>query len=573
MTSLAHLVRIQAARHGDARWFAFVDSERGHLVEQERMTYRALDERAQSLGAWLAGKDMTDQVALLLYPAGLDFVAAFLGCLYARVIAVPVPLPATDPRALERAAAIIGDTGAHLILTDSATHNTLREWLHHTGLASTVDCVTIDTANRPAPARFQLPDMDAGTLAYLQYTSGSTSRPRGVMLSHGNLRDNLGQIDTVVRPPNHGVGAGWLPHYHDMGLIGLILGAIHAGCDLVLTSPVSFIGRPVLWLQMISRYRAQLTAGPNFAYEWLARSVTNDQMHGLDLSCLEWALNGAEPIRAATLHKLVRRFGPIGFAPRTWAPAYGMAEATLLVTGSLRGDGPHIGRFDPAHLERHRATPAQDGVELPASGRPVGSDVRIVDHQRRSQLPDAHVGEIWVAGASVALGYWGNDAATRETFCAHLDDGQGPFLRTGDLGFFLDGQLYVTGRLKELIVVNGRNLYPQDIEETSRTAHPAAGTAAAFAVDIGHEHLVVIQEVRKTKLNGLTYQELTTAIKQTIRNAYGIPPSVVLVRRNGVPKTTSGKIQRRRIREAFLAGELNALHTQLHPQISAHLTA
>ncbi|GAB3958486.1 fatty acyl-AMP ligase [Actinoallomurus acanthiterrae] len=625
-----HHLRAQVARFGDERWYAFVDDRKGDLVEVERATFAELDRRARSAGAWLGRAGLDGEAALLLYPAGLEFLRMFLGCLYSRVIAVPSPLPSTDPRALERAEGIIKDADIRMVLTDSANAPLLAAWLRDAGLDGRVECVATDAVELPDADTWTMPELEPDTPAYLQYTSGSTSEPRGVLLSHGNLLHNSAQIYTVLGRPENGIGAGWLPHYHDMGLIGLLLQPLYAGGSLAFTSPVSFVMKPVLWLRMISRYRAAYTVAPNFAYEWLVRGVKDDQLDGLDLSSLAWALNGAEPVRTATLEKVVQRFGALGFRREVWAPGYGMAESTLLVTGTERGRGPTVGRFNAAALEQDRAEPSapggrsgsvgreeprgrsgsvgreepgdrsgsvgreglggrservgregpdgrpgqvgrgEDSVELVACGRPIDLTVRIVRPESAEPLPDGRIGEIWVAGGSVALRYWQRAEASEETFRARLSTGEGPFLRTGDLGFLHDGELYVTGRLKDLIIVNGRNIYPQDVEEASRDVHPAARAAAAFGVEDGREHVVLVQEVRPKDLGDLTYEGLARKIKGELARAFGLPSmNVVLVQRGGVGKTTSGKIQRRRMREMFLAGDLSPLHAELEPELRA----
>ncbi|MFD0386331.1 AMP-binding protein [Streptomyces stramineus] len=401
MSSFVHCLREQARRYADTRWFAFVESRRGSTVETGRLTYTGLERRARDIGARLAGAGVTDQPVLLLYPAGLEFLSAFFGCLFARAVAVPAPLPTTDPRALDRAEAIIRDTGIRLILTDRGNQAALRQWLRGTGLHVTVSCLATETTPPPASGHTALPEVTAQTTAYLQYTSGSTGAPRGVAVSHANLLHNSQQIHTVIGSPTSGTGAGWLPHYHDMGLVGQLLQPLYTGGNMVFTSPLTFVARPAVWLQMISRYRAAFTLGPNFAYEWLVRSVRDEDLRTLDISCLEWALNGAETVRASTLRKTAERLGPIGFRPQAWAPAYGLAESTLLVTGSHRGTGPRTRRLDTVRLAHHRAVSAPaTGTELVSSGRPVGADLRIVDPGTTTPLPDGHVGEIWVAATA-----------------------------------------------------------------------------------------------------------------------------------------------------------------------------
>ncbi|MEU1144505.1 fatty acyl-AMP ligase [Streptomyces sp. NPDC005863] len=574
MTSFADQLSKQAERYGESRWFAFVEYHRGAVVETGRLTFAGLDRRARSLAVALNEAGVSDRAVLLLYPAGLEFLGAFFGCLYARSVAVPAPLPATDPRALERAEKIIHDSDIRLILTDAANEPSLRAWLCSIGQQEKVECWATDTARLPSPEARPLPPVDARTTAYLQYTSGSTGEPRGVVVSHGNLLHNSEQILAVLRFPDTGTGAGWLPHYHDMGLVGQLLQPVYAGGNMVFSSPITFVARPLIWLQMIDKYRAAFTMAPNFAYEWLLRGTRDEDLDELDISCLQWALNGAEPVRVSTLRAAVDRLGPIGFTEHVWAPAYGMAESTVLVTGTRRGLGACIRRFDPPGLERHEAISARgdvDGVELASSGRPVGVDLRIVGPGSRTPLEEGRIGEIWIAGPSIAEGYWQQETATRHTFRARLDDGTGPFLRTGDLGFLLDGELFVTGRLKELIIVNGRNLYPQDLEEAGRSAHAAAGAGAAFGVEAGHEHAVLVQEVDENKLAGLSYADLSARVKRAVKSATGTPVSLILVARSTVPRTTSGKTQRTRVRDDLLARRLAPLHADTHPEIRAYL--
>ncbi|WP_050502823.1 fatty acyl-AMP ligase [Streptomyces monomycini] len=572
MKTFVDCLRQQAARHGDTRGYVFVEDRRRRMTETGRLTYGGLDRQAMRLGAGLVEDGLADHPVLLLYPAGLPFLSAFFGCLYARAIAVPAPLPDTDPRALERAENIINDAGIRLVLTDTAHAQTLRRWLAEAGLDRSVRLLATDAspAAETRPDQRSLPAVRPETTAYLQYTSGSTGEPRGVIVSHGNLLHNSRQIHHLLGSPRDGWGAGWLPHYHDMGLVGQLLQPLYTGANMALASPVAFVARPPLWLEMISHYRARATMAPNFAYEWLARTLRDEHLRGLDLSCLEWALNGAEPLRASTLDKLTERLGPAGFRRRMWAPAYGLAEATLLVTGTPRDQGPRTAHFAPTHLEQHRAVraPQSSGTELISSGHTVDTDLLIVDPHTHIPVADGHIGEVWVAGPSVAQGYWRRSAATEETFHACTRDRSGPFLRTGDLGFLADGELFVTGRLKELMIVNGRNLYPQDIEEAAHRVHPAAGAAAAFSVTSDGEHIVLVQEVRPNRLDGLPQADLAARIRRHTKKAAGCPVSVLLVERNAVPRTTSGKIRRLRAKSLLLADELPVLHADVHSRLA-----
>ncbi|MGC9540400.1 fatty acyl-AMP ligase [Streptomyces sp. UG1] len=578
MSELVRFLREKMWILGDTRWYARVDSVRGELVEVERLGYAQLDARARAVGAWLSDRTAPGAHVLLMYPAGLEFFTAFLGCLYAGRVAVPAPLPDTDRRALRRAEGIIRDAGVGLVLSDSAHRPALAAWLAGPAPAARAECVATDETVRAAPDTWSPVSLELSATAYIQYTSGSTSEPRGVVISHRNLLHNLLSIrrnlvtDEVLDELRHDpapTGAGWLPHYHDMGLVGMLLSPLTSYGNLVFCSPVSYIAHPLLWLRMISRYRAFYTFAPNFGYDWLLRSLGTGRLTELDpeldLDCLRYAISGAEPVRADVLTAVARRLAPIGFRPDIWAPCYGLAEATLMVTGTPCGRGATVRRFDRDALEAGAAVPAPDGVELVACGGPAGVDVRIVDPATSQPLKDGHVGEIWVCGDSVAGGYLGNPQATAEHFAATTADGDGPCLRTGDLGFFLDGELYVTGRAKDLIIVNGRNIHPQDIERLSETTDPAAGPCAAFALPdaSGREHIVLVQEIRPVHLDGRSPAALAGLIRRRLDRELRLAVRVVIVGPMSVPRTTSGKIQRTRTREQLRAAHLAPLHSDL----------
>ncbi|MCX5381006.1 fatty acyl-AMP ligase [Streptomyces sp. NBC_00091] len=561
--SLTHRIRRRAADGGADRWCTFGD---GTPEGEQRLSHTELDARAAARAAWLQGLGAEGSRALLMYPAGLEFLAAFLGCLYSRTVAVPAPLPLTDPRALERAARIVADAGITLLLTDAGHLDLLTGWLRESGLDDRVTCLATDAAELPAPEAWTAPRLDRDTLAYVQYTSGSTSAPKGIAITHGNLLHNLESIRRFLGSPRTATIAGWLPHHHDMGLVGMLLEPLYAGFDLAFTAPATFVLRPAKWLRAISRHRADVIVAPDFGYDWCLRRIRDADLDGLDLSCVRVALNGAEPVRPATLAAFAERLAPCGFDPKAWAPVYGMAEATLLISGPPAGSGAHTAHFDAGELERHRAVPAAPGTgrELVSCGPPLRTDLRIVDPATRTPLPDGHVGEIWAAGGSVASSFRPPAEGDEDPFQGHTATGAGPYLRTGDLGFLRDGELYVTGRLKDVLIVNGRNLYPQDIEAAAQRLHPAAGTAAAFSVDIHREHVVVVQEAR----GSLDGAEHTRRLLAALAGDFGIRgANVVLVPRGGVERTTSGKIRRRRMRELFLAGRLTPLHADLEPEL------
>ncbi|MEU6582448.1 fatty acyl-AMP ligase [Nocardia sp. NPDC046763] len=561
-------IRGQAATYGDTRRYTYLREQGRELIEQSA-SYRELDHDARAMAVWLSRRPEADRPVLLLYPPGLEFLRAFLGCLYAGVIAVPAPVP-HDARSMQRVAGIFADTGTGLVLTTGEFRDPLTTWAREAGVP--VSVAATDTAELGDPEAWALPEIDADTVAFLQYTSGSTSEPKGVVVTHRNLVHNAAATSAVLDATDTDDTVGWLPHFHDMGLIGMLLQPMYNGANLVFMSPMTFLKRPVTLLEAIHRYRAHATVAPNFAYDLIARRVSDAQLAGLDLSSLRAALVGAEPIRPRTLEAVIERLGPAGFAADVFAPGYGMAEATLIGSISPHGRPLEYLTVDPAQLEGHRLVPAEHGTGLVGTGRAVaGMEIRIVDPHTLQALPDGRVGEIWLAGDSVAQGYWNRPDETREKFGARLA-GQGPYLRTGDLGAIHDGELFVTGRLKDLIIVNGRNLYPHDIEEAVRAEHPALADSlgVALAVETGRqERLLVIQGVRTTALGESTPAELATRIRATVAAVFELPaPNVVLVEHRSVHRTTSGKVQRGSMRAAFFDNTIGSvLHEQIEPSV------
>jgi 8-amino-7-oxononanoate synthase len=577
--TIVDLLRQRAAYRPHDRAFTFlVDGEN----EELNITYAELDRKARTVGGWLMDRGMVGKRVLLLYPSGLDFIAAFMGCLYGGAIAVPA-YPPRKNRSVERIEAIAADADAAVALT---TRDVLDRFDGLKAAAPSLEHLIwkVDSELEPAWAdRWERPDIDGDTLAFLQYTSGSTGTPKGVMLSHENLLHNSLRIMQAFEITRSQSGVFWLPSFHDMGLIGGILVPLYGGKFNVLMSPVAFLQKPLRWLQAIAKYRATISGGPNFAYELCVRKTTPEQRAALDLSSWSLAFNGAEPVRAETIDAFCEAFAVSGFRREAFYPCYGLAESTLMVTGGMKFEPPVLRAFDAASIDTgtalSRPATAAGARRLVGSGRELdGQDVLIVDPQTCEALPPGRVGEIWVSGPSVAQGYWNRPEDSTATFGAMLSQpepavpGQqvskwrpnpGPYLRTGDLGFFDNGELFVTGRLKDLIIIRGRNHYPQDIEHAVELASPLvrAGSVAAFAVDVeGRERVVVTAELERGRREPAEIAAAFEVIRSRLALDHEVAvEAIVLVRPNSIPKTSSGKIQRHACKRQFLDGTLEVV--------------
>lgn len=545
----------------------------------ETLTYAELDAAARRVAVALNNRMAVGERALLLYPEGIHFATAFLGCLYAGVVAVPAPLPGQYRHQRERVTSIARDAGVTVVLTNAALHEDVREWVAAQASLQ-VDIVVTDCAEPVDPDVWVQPPLTHGTLALLQYTSGSTGEPKGVMITHGNLLHNVDGLRRAFGLDQNTRFGSWIPHYHDMGLMGILLPPLVLGGSCTLMAPTTFLKRPHWWLRMIDEYDLHFSAGPNFAYELCTRQITDAQIEGLDLSRWKCAPNGSEPVQASTLAEFAQRFASAGFRGDALSPCYGMAEATVFISGA-GGREPVIRYADAEALGQHAFTPADRGPGARAvvsCGAPRDYTVRIVDPKTHEVLPPDRVGEIWLRGASVAQGYWDRSDATRATFLAETADGQGGFLRTGDLGLVHDGEILVTGRLKETLIVRGRNLYPQDIEHELRVQHDdlkglfgAAFMVIAPGEERADELLVVTHEV-PGRMGEDVLAKLAADIRQTVAREFGTRlHGLALVRRGGVRRTTSGKIQRSAMRELFLAGELTTLHLETDRELGALL--
>ncbi|MBD2580663.1 type I polyketide synthase [Oscillatoria sp. FACHB-1406] len=560
-SNFVDLLRYRASKQSEKIVFTFLpDGE----TEAESLTYRQLDERARAIAVRLNSLNATGERALLLYPPGLEFIAAFFGCLYAGVIAVPAYPPRAN-RSLERLQAIVSDAGAEFALATSGLMESVEGRLTHS--ARTLSCVATDSLDLAQASDWQPHHPSADSLAFLQYTSGSTGNPKGVMVSHANLMHNSGLINRCFQDTPESKGVSWLPPYHDMGLIGGILQPVFVGASMTLMPPVAFLQRPLRWLQAISRERVTTSGAPNFAYDLCVNQITPEQRDTLDLSCWQLAFSGAEPVRAETLERFADYFRPCGFRIEAFHPCYGMAETTLIVSGGAKQDAPILQNFESKALEENRVVPVGNGAQgstlLVGCGKAIEGQLITVNPDTFQVCSDGEIGEIWVKNESVARGYWGRETLTQEMFNAHLATGEGPFLRTGDLGFLQAGELFVTGRIKDLIIIRGRNYYPQDIEATVEASHDAIREAcgAAFAVEVeGEERLVITYEVKRSSIRSLNGEEVGQAVRKAIAQHHELQVDAIAFLKTGsVPKTSSGKIQRHACKAGYLAGTLDVV--------------
>ncbi|GAB4152110.1 MAG: fatty acyl-AMP ligase [Candidatus Promineifilaceae bacterium] len=575
LPNLVALLRCRAEEQPDKMAYTFLFSGR---PENETITYAQLDQQARQIATQLQHLHAQGQRVLLLYPPGLAYIAAFFGCLYAGAVAVPTypPEPYRLRQTLPRFQAIIKDAQPAVALTTTAWLHEAQSFMAANPARQTIRWIATDTLADDLASAWLPPSANRETLAFLQYTSGSTAAPKGVMVSHGNLLHNLSDMQHVFQLSAESVSLTWLPHIHDMGLIDGILQPLYSGCPGYLMSPLIFIQRPLRWLQAITEFRVDHSGGPNFGYELCVRKVTPEQAAQLDLGCWRSAYNGAEPVRASTIQQFSAHFAPAGFRPNAFYPCYGLAEATLIVSGGTVAQMPAFVAFSSAGLQQKRAEPvdfaAAEAQTLVSCGWVVQQDTQIVivDPESCRRCPDGQIGEIWVCGPGVAQGYWQRPEQTAATFAAYTaDTGEGPFMRTGDLGFVYAGELFVAGRIKDLIILNGRNYYPQDIEEAVENSHAAVrpGCVATFSIDRdGAERLIVVAEVQPaTQMAGSEGDmavEIRRAIQRAIVQQHDVfPDDVVLLKDRTIPKTSSGKIQRHACRQAYLTGSLELWST------------
>ncbi|WP_019504308.1 fatty acyl-AMP ligase [Pleurocapsa sp. PCC 7319] len=572
-STLVELLSYRAQNQPDYTTYTFLQ----HGEEVNRLTYFALDRQARAIAASLQSMEATSKRALLLYPPGLEFIAAFFGCLYAGVVAVPAYPPRRNQN-LSRLLSIMEDSQANFALTTKSLMDKMEERLSLSPELAAISWLTTDDLDSDYASIWQQPKVDIDTLAFLQYTSGSTGKPKGVMLSHGNLLYNEEMVKVAYQHTEKTIFVGWLPLFHDMGLIGNVLQPMYLGIPSFLMSPVDFLQRPFRWLQAISRYRATTSGGPNFAYDLCVRKITPEQIESLDLSSWEIAFNGAETVHAHTLEQFSATFEPCGFRREAFYPCYGMAETALFISGGVKTALPVIQKVEKSALEKNRVVTATNENDeqvqtIVGCGQTwLNQKISIVNPETLTLCPTGNIGEIWVSGSNVAKGYWNRPAETEQTFNAYIaNTGEGPFLRTGDLGFLQDGELFVTGRIKDVIIVRGQNHYPQDIELTVQNSHPALrpSCGAAFTVDVNSAaRLVIVQEIERSYLRKLKVNAVVESIRQAVTAEHGLQVyAIVLVKTGSIPKTSSGKIQRHACRAGFLSGSLNVVEDwSINPQ-------
>ena len=551
--------------------------------EKLDLTYGELEQKAKAIAAYLQSITSPQDRVLLLYPAGLDYITAFFGCLYAGVIAIPA-YPPRPNRSLNRIQNILHNAQTDIALTNSDTFQSLEKQLEKTPELKKLRWIATNAIASSQEKNWREPNISEDSIAFLQYTSGSTAEPKGVKIAYENLLHNLEAIHRCFRHSSQSKGVIWLPPYHDMGLIGGILQPLYGGFPVTLMSPLMFLQNPLRWLRAISNTQATTSGGPNFAYDLCVRKFKPEQLIGLDLSSWQVAFNGAEPINNDTLKQFAETFSPYGFDPSAFYPCYGMAEATLIISGGSEDKAVVTKTVQRKALEENKIIPSNakdvNPHTLVSCGRSlIDQKIAIVHPETLISCQPGEVGEIWVSGSSVAQGYWQQPKVTELTFNAYLKDTKkGPFLRTGDLGFLDRGELFFTGRLKDMIVIKGRNHYPQDIEktveETNSWIRPSC--VASFSIDLaGEEKLIVLAEVERrywssnrlsVKSNGnstsdtISVKDLTQSIKREIFKNHDLQVHTILLLKPGsLPKTSSGKIQRHACRTDFVNSDLEGL--------------
>lgn len=547
---------------------AYCFLEKGE-IEKNYLTYKQLELQVKTIGSELQHLTKAGDRILLLYPPGLEFISAFLGCLYAGTIAVPTYPPRPD-RSLFRVNAIAKSCEPKLILTTQSFRNYLQTRFKESSELSNLEILATDEIQETTLA-WEPTKVNPNDLTFLQYTSGSTGDPKGVKNSHTNVLHNLALLQAAFQIPEHTRGVFWMPLGHNSGLIGAVLYPLYAGFTSIQMSPLDFLQNPSRWLRAISEYQATVSFAPNFAYELACLKITPEQRCDLDLTSWELAINGSETIRAETLEKFVANFAPYGFRREAFNCCYGMAENVVCISANAKLQPPAILNLSKTELAQNRVLVLNektlDTREIVGCGQNwLGQKIIIVNPETLTECGENEVGEIWVSSPSVAQGYWNQPQATINTFGGSLADAdaqENTFLRTGDLGFLLNGEVFITGRLKELVIIRGRNYYPQDIEAIVEKSHPelAIGSGAAFSIALDtEENLAIAQEIKDSNLDPVNFDEVIQAIRQTIAQNYDLQVYAILLLKQGtIPKTDSGKVQRQVCQMNFLTGNLQVI--------------
>lgn len=531
--------------------------------QETRLTYWELEHKAKAIAFELQQRVSPGSRALLVYPynTGLEFIVAFFGCLYAGIVAVPCHPPQNRLTTIEVQTRLVS-AKAEVVLTESSLFNKLQTQLSQ--LTMNLQCLNTEKINNTA-SDYTITKIDPDDLAFLQYTSGSTGEPKGVMITHRCLLQNQEMLRLAFGHTAESIGVSWLPLFHDMGLIGHVIQPIYLGICCVMMSPISFVQKPVRWLQAISKYRATTSGAPNFAYDLLCDRITKKQIEKLDLSSWKVAFSGAEPVQASTLNRFSHNFASCGFNKSSFYPCYGMAEATLMITGGDKAKFPNILQVDKVALEKGKVVEVkQSPTTVVSAGYPwLDSKIAIVNPESLVECQNNEIGEIWFSGSSIGKGYWQLPEKTQQTFQANLNGRD--YLRTGDLGFINNGELYLTGRMKDVLVFWGLNYYPQYLEQTIEQCHPGLknNCGAAFSVEVeGKAKLVIVQEIERSYRRSLVLDEVVEKIRWSIFEQHLIDVyAIVLVKPGRIPKTSSGKVQRSACKEQFLANSL-AVHQQ-----------
>jgi len=532
--------------------------------ELDNLSYSSLEKESKNIAAALLAIAKPGERALLLYTQNREFVPAFFGCLYAGIIAVPVQLPQTQKADLSHIVKIIVNSGATIFLTTQATQEFISQNPELKKQIQNVKILLTDSISNMEISNMDIKH-DSESIAFLQYTSGSTGAPKGVMVTHKNIMHNQSLVVQSFNSSEKDVMVTWLPFYHDMGLIGGILHPLYMGGKSILMSPMAFLQNPSRWLKAISKYKGSICGAPNFAYDLCVQKIKPDEINDIDLSHWRLAFNGAEKIRAQTLEQFAAKFSKYGFQKKFIYPTYGLAESTLFVTGGHHDKEPVSILVNREKLENNKiivqGSENADSVKLISTGKTWNDqEISVVDPESHEVCENNKVGEIWIKGPSVAQGYWNNTPETERCFKAYRSDNHGPYFRTGDLGFYQNNNLYITGRLKDLVIVNGRNIYPEDMEfeVQSRIDGLKFGGGVVFSCDLDNsEKIVLVQEVEREKIKKIDdgiFSEINRAInKKFMVNIAAIS----LIMPYTLPKTTSGKVRRKVSKELFLSGRLN----------------